>query len=105
PQRAFDRFDDDRLVVARAHDVRHAHQAIAVLAGDDARVGHLPAALRVEGRLGELDDGAPVLLAEAGDRRVLLEVLVAGERRRVALDAQRPRHHAPAGLARARALL
>ena len=86
-QLAVDRLHDDRLVVAGAHDVGHAHEAVAVLAGDDAAVGDLPAALGVERRLGELDDRAPVLLAQAGDRRVLLEVLVAGEGRRLALDA------------------
>ena len=97
--------DDDGLVVAGAHDVGHAHEAVAVLAGDDAAVGDLPAALGVERRLGELDDRAPVLPAQAGDRRVLLEVLVAGEGRRLALDGERAGHDPRARLARARALL
>ena len=62
--------------------------AVAVLALDRARVGDLAAARRVERRLGELDERAPVALEHAGDRRVLLEVLVAGE---LASARSRPR--------------
>ena len=102
-QLAVDLLDDDGLVVARAHDVGHAHQAVAVLAGDDAAVGDLAAALGVEGRLGELHDRAPVLPAQAGDRRVLLEVLVAGEGRRLALDGERTGHDAAPPVWRERA--
>ena len=47
-QLALDRLDDDRLVVAGAQHVDHARAAVAVLALDDARVGDLTAARRVE---------------------------------------------------------
>ncbi len=45
---------DERLVVTRAHDLADAQLAVAALAGDHARIAHLPAALGVERRLGEL---------------------------------------------------
>ena len=72
-----------RLVVARAHDAVDAQLAVAVLAGDDAGVADLAAALGVERGLGELDPRAPVLLAHAADDGVRLELLVAGEGRRL----------------------
>src|SRR6185312_7478465 len=53
--------------------------AVAVLALDRAGVGDLPAARRVERRLGELDERPAVALEQPGHGRVLLEVLVAGE--------------------------
>ena len=51
--------DDERLVVADAHDVDDARRAVAALAFDRADVGDLAAAGRVERRLGELDEHVP----------------------------------------------
>src|SRR3954470_17438983 len=99
-QLALDRLDDDRLVVARAQHVGDEHLAVAVLALDRARVRDLAAARRVERRLGELDVRAAVALEPAGDRRVLLEVLVAGELARLVGDLA---HDVAAG-ARARTI-
>ena len=59
PRRAL---DDERLVVAGAHDVDDLDAAVAVLAGDDARVADLAAALGVERGLGELHEHAAVVL-------------------------------------------
>src|SRR3954451_4311616 len=85
-QLALDRLDEHRRVVARAHHVRHLDPAVAVLALDRAGVGDLPAARGVERRLGELDERLAVALEQADDGRVLLEVLVAGEGRRLGRD-------------------
>ena len=57
----------------------------------------------VERRLGELDERAPALLAHADDGGVLLEVLVAGERRRLAARGRLRRRTAPRAAAGARA--
>src|SRR5207247_8050001 len=81
-QRALLHLDDDRLVVAGAHDVDDARAAVARLAGDHAGIGDLPAALGVERRAVELED----VVAQRGDGRDLLQRLVAGELRRWALD-------------------
>jgi hypothetical protein len=59
--------DDERLVVAEAHDVQHAPDALARLAFDDAGVVDLAAARRVERRFDELDEH---LLRGARDRRL-----------------------------------
>ena len=60
-QLALDRLEHERLVVADAHDVEHARGAAAVLALDHAVVVDLAAAGRVERRLDELGQHAPVL--------------------------------------------
>ena len=52
--------EHERLVVAEPHDVDHARAAVAALALDDAGVGDLPAARRVERRLDELEQHAAV---------------------------------------------
>ena len=78
-QLARDRLDDDRLVVAQAQDVDDLRAAVAVLALDRPAVGDLPAAGRVERRLGELDDHRRAVRLHDADRRALLERLVAGE--------------------------
>ena len=53
--------EHERLVVAEAHDVDDARAAVAVLALDDADVGDLAAARRVERGLDELGQHAAVL--------------------------------------------
>ena len=95
-QRAALQDDVERLVVADAEHVVHARQAVAVGAFDRADVGDLPAARRVEGRLGELDQVAlaVAVLREGPDRadgRRLLLGLIAGEAR---LEAAFAREHA-----------
>jgi hypothetical protein len=74
--------EHDGLVVAEAQHVGHPSAAVAVLALDHAGVGDLPAAGGVERRLGELDEHPAVHLVDRADGRVLLERLVARERRR-----------------------
>jgi hypothetical protein len=69
--------EHQRLVVAEPHDVEHLRAAAAVLALDDAGVGHLAAAGRVERRLDELEQQVAVLRGERPDRRRLLDSLVA----------------------------
>ena len=83
-QLALDRLQHQRLVVADAHDVEHARGASAVLALDHALVGDLAAAGRVERRLDELGQHAPVLLRDRRDGGRLLGRLVAGEGGRLA---------------------
>ncbi len=78
-QRAGDRLDDDRLVVAQAQDVDDLRAAVAVLALDGPAVRDLAAAGRVERRLRELDDHRRAVRLHHADRRALLERLVAGE--------------------------
>ncbi len=63
--------DRERLIVAQAEHLLHARAAVAVLAFDRADVGHLAAAGRVEGRLGELHQKAAVVRLERAHGRVL----------------------------------
>ena len=88
-QLALDRLEHERLVVAEAHDVDDPGAAVAVRALDHALVGDLAAAGRVERRLDELGQHAPVLLRHRADRGRLLERLVAGEGRRPARLGER----------------
>ena len=73
--------EDERLVVAEAHDVDHGGAAVAALALDHAAVGDLAAAGGVERGLDELGQDEPVLARDGADGRRLLDGLVAGEGR------------------------
>jgi hypothetical protein len=73
------RLDHDELVVAHAHD--HVDVGAAGAGLDEAGVGHLTAALGVERALGQLHEGAAVVVLSSDYGRLGLELLVADEAR------------------------
>ena len=79
PQLAALGHDRDDLVVAEAHHVVDAGEAVAVGALDEAGVRDLAAAGSVERRLDQLDQHAAVLRRHGADRRLAVGRLVADE--------------------------
>lgn len=72
----------DRLVLAQPDDLGDAHATVAVGALDHTDVGDLAAPGGVEGRIGELEEDAPVDRFQCRHRGRLLGRLIADEARR-----------------------
>ncbi|CAB4864756.1 unannotated protein [freshwater metagenome] len=71
--------DHQRLVITGSHDVNDPRELRAIRSAEHPDVADLPAALRVERRLGQLQQRPPILLRDALDDRVDVELLIPDE--------------------------